>query len=604
MTRTLRLALALVAALTLVLTLTAGPATAAGKKPAGDFWLTILHNNDGESQLLNAGAGLEDFGGVARFKTLVDNLKADATTGKPSPQQRGMKRGVVMLSSGDNFLAGPEFNASLDKGVPFFDTIAMDLIGYDAVAIGNHDFDFGPDVLADFIRGFESDVPYLSANLDFSAEPALQALVDAGRIAGSTVVKERGERVGIVGATTPLLRFISSPRNVGIDPDVAGAINDEVDALEAKGVNKIILISHLQSIEEDLALAPMLSGVDVMIAGGGDELLANPGDRLVPGDEGIVFGPYPLIATDGDGNDVPVITTPGSYKYVGELGVAFDKAGNVVGMNSGPVRVSGVGPDAVEPDPVVQAEVTEPVAEALETLDENVVATSEVDLDGRRGPGVRTMETNEGNLIADSFLYQGTKLAASFGVDAPQVALQNGGGIRNDSIIPAGPITELDTFDMVPFANFLSIVEDVPAAQFKEILENAVSRVEFTDGRFAQIGGFSYTYDAAGTAQVLNADGTVATPGTRVREVVLDDGTVVVSGGSVVPMAASIDVATIDFLARGGDQYPFRGLPFTTLGLTYQQALEGYLVEADGLNGTITAAQYPEGGEGRITRLN
>ncbi|HYY76528.1 MAG TPA: hypothetical protein VE644_09445, partial [Gaiellaceae bacterium] len=129
------MALALVAALTLVLTLTAGPATAAGKKPAGDFWLTILHNNDGESQLLNAGAGLEDFGGVARFKTLVDNLKADATTGKPSPQQRGMKRGVVMLSSGDNFLAGPEFNASLDKGVPFFDTIAMDLIGYDAVAI-------------------------------------------------------------------------------------------------------------------------------------------------------------------------------------------------------------------------------------------------------------------------------------------------------------------------------------------------------------------------------------------------------------------------------------------------------------------------------------
>jgi 5'-nucleotidase len=214
------------------------------------------------------------------------------------------------------------------------------------------------------------------------------------------------------------------------------------------------------------------------------------------------------------------------------------------------------------------------------------------------------METNEGNLIADSLLHQGTKLAASFGVDAPQVALQNGGGIRNDSIIPAGPITELDTFDMVPFANFLSVVEDVPAAQFKEILENAVSRVEFSDGRFAQIGGFSYTWDATGTAQILNPDGTVATPGTRVREVVLDDGTVVVSGGAVVPAAASIDVATIDFLARGGDQYPFRGLPFTTLGLTYQQALEGYLEEADGLNGAITATQYPEGGEGRITRLN
>ena len=116
MTRTLRLALAL-AALTLLFTLTAGPA-AAGTKPAGEFWLTILHNNDGESQLLNAGAGLEDFGGVARFKTLVDDLKSEATTGKPSPQQKGMKRGVVMLSSGDNFLAGPEFNASLAKACP------------------------------------------------------------------------------------------------------------------------------------------------------------------------------------------------------------------------------------------------------------------------------------------------------------------------------------------------------------------------------------------------------------------------------------------------------------------------------------------------------
>src|ERR687891_135655 len=549
MTRTLRLALALAAALTLLLTLTAGPA-AAGTKPAGEFWLTILHNNDGESQLLNAGAGLEDFGGVARFKTLVDNLKSDATTGPPSPQQQGIKRGVVMLSSGDNFLAGPEFNASLEKGVPFFDTIAMDLIGYDAAAIGNHEFDFGPDVLADFIRGFETDVPFLSANLDFSDEPALQALVDDGRIAASTVVKERGEQIGIIGATTPMLRFISSPRNVGIDSDVPGAINDEVEALEAKGVNKIILISHLQSIEEDLALAPMLSGVDVMIAGGGDELLANPGDLLVPGDEGIVFGPYPLIATDGEGKDVPVITTPGSYKYVGELGVAFDKQGNVVAMNSGPVRVSGVEPDAVEPDPVVQAEVTEPVEEALEALAQNVIATSEVDLDGRRAPGVRTMETNEGNLIADSFLYQATKLAASFGVEVPQVALQNGGG------------------------------------------------------RFAQVGGFRFTWDAAGTAQTLDEGGNVVTPGTRVREVVLDDGTVVVSGGVVAPAAAPIDVATIDFLARGGDQYPFRGLAFTTLGLTYQQALEGYLEETDGLNGLITAAQYPEGGEGRITRLN
>jgi hypothetical protein len=80
------------------------------------------------------------------------DLKKEAVTGRPwSP---GAKRGVMMVSSGDNFLAGPEFNAGVDNGIPFYDTIALDLIGYDAIAIGNHDFDFGPDVLADFISGF------------------------------------------------------------------------------------------------------------------------------------------------------------------------------------------------------------------------------------------------------------------------------------------------------------------------------------------------------------------------------------------------------------------------------------------------------------------
>jgi 5'-nucleotidase len=212
------------------------------------------------------------------------------------------------------------------------------------------------------------------------------------------------------------------------------------------------------------------------------------------------------------------------------------------------------------------------------------------------------METNEGNLIADSFLYQATKLAASFGVEVPQVALQNGGGIRNDSVIPAGPITELDTFDMVPFANFLSVVEDVPAAQFKEILENAVSRIPLADGRFAQVSGFRLTYDASAQAQVVDDAGNVLTPGFRVKEVELDNGTQIVTNGIVVLGAPNVSIATNDFSARGGDQWPFRGAPFTTIGVTYQQALSNYIQGP--LGGLITSADYPEGGEGRITRLN
>jgi hypothetical protein len=183
----------------------------------------------------------------------------------------------------------------------------------------------------------------------------------------------------------------------------------------------------------------------------------------------------------------------------------------------------------------------------------------------------------------------------------PRVALQNGGGIRNDTIIPAGNITELMTFDILPFANFVAIVPDVSAAQFKEILENAVSRVEFTDGRFAQIAGFRFVWDSMGTAQVLDAEDNIVTEGTRIREVALDDGTMIVRDGAVVLSASALHLATIDFLARSGDQYPFRGLPFVTLGVAYQQGLRLYIEE--GLAGTITAARYPAEGEGRITTV-
>ena len=139
------------------------------------------------------------------------------------------------------------------------------------------------------------------------------------------------------------------------------------------------------------------------------------------------------------------------------------------------------------------------------------------------------------------------------------------------------------------------------------MLENAVSRavdgdIEGGSGRFAQVSGFSFEWSESGTAQVLGDDGAVEVPGTRVQSVVLDDGTVMVRGGAVVPGAA-LTVATIDFLARGGDQYPYRDANFTNLGVSYQQALANYLQLADGLDEMVTAADYPTGGEGRIKRL-
>jgi 5'-nucleotidase len=566
------------------------PEASEARKPRSelrpDFVLTLLHNNDGESELLPDGA----YGGIGRFARTVAELKAEAVSGCPGrpvkvPGQPAQPRppcDVILLSSGDNILAGPQFSASLDKGIPFFDAIALDRIGYDALAIGNHELDFGPDVLADFIEGFqENPAPFLSANLDVSPEPRLAALEPEGRIASSTIVKVRSDRIGIIGATTPRLREISSPRNIVVLEDVAQAILSEVGTLRQKQVDKIILIAHLQSIEEDLALIPMLDEVDVVVAGGGDELLANPGDRLIPGDESEVGGPYPLIAQDMDGTDVPVITTSGQYRYVGRLRIVFNRAGEILSVQGGPVVVEG------EADPEIVAEVEAPVAAAVADLQAEVIGSTEVVLDGRRSQ-VRTVETNEGNLIADALRWQADQLAAEFGVPSPDVALQNGGGIRNDSEFGPGPVTTFDTFDFLPFPNFVAVFPAIGRADFLAILENAVSRVEFTDGRFAQVSGFSFTFDPSAPA------------GSRVVDVVLDGGELLVSGGSVVP-GPDLSLATIDFLARGGDGYPFGGAPFTSLGVTYQQALADYIqVE---LGGTVTAADYPAGGEGRITRV-
>ena len=574
----------------LAMTLISGSAAScalAGEPVA--FWLTLLHNNDGESQLIDAGSDLSDFGGVARFATLVENLRAAAPSAPAG--------GSLLISAGDNYLAGPEFNASLNNGVPFYDTIAMELIGYDVAAIGNHEFDFGPDVLADFLAGFSAGPTFVSANLDFSNEPGVQAFVNSGRVARSTVVTVDGVQVGIVGATTPTLPFVSSPRDTIIS-DVATSVQAEIDALEANGVNIIILTSHLQDVNEELMLVTQLSGIDAVIAGGGDELLANPGDLLLPGD--VAARPYPETAMNLDGASVPVVVTPGDYTYVGQLVLGFDAAGHVVaiGSESGPKRVAGgMNPDAVEPDSEVQAQVVDPVIAALDAQASNIVYSTNVGLNGIR-PNIRRIETNLGNLIADAFLWNANQRAGDFGLGTVDVALANGGGIRNDSIIPLGEVSELENFGVLPFGNFLSVVPNVPAEQFKEILENSVSQIENTSGRFAQISGFTIEYDLSQTAQVLDGDGNVVTPGERIRYVYLSDGTAVIARGDVVPGSPDISIAIVDFLARGGDQYPFRGAPFTSLGITYDRALTEYVQNA--LGGFVDVRSYPGGGENRI----
>jgi 5'-nucleotidase len=570
--------------------------------------LTIIHLNDSESHLLHAGKGIEDFGGAARCVTVVKNLRSASATDV-----------VLTLSSGDNFLAGPEFKAGLKAHNPalggmntYYDAKALDAIGYDAILLGNHDFDFGPDLLADFIStGFTSTFPpYLSANIDFTGEPALQALVERGRIAKSLVIERSGHTFGIIGATTPNLPFISRPANAVVDSNLVTVVQNEINALLNGGINKIIFVSHLQDLAEDKALIAQLSGVDIAVTGGSNDVLANPGDLLLPGDT--PRGTYPIAVKDLSNREVSIVTTGGEYKYVGQLMVDFDKTtGEItrIDPDSGPIRVAGgAHPDAVMPDPQVNAQVTEPVKAFVAKLETNVIARSEVALDGIR-MNVRSKETNAGNLVADALLSEARRQSGNFGVKAPAIALTSGGSIRNNTIIPAGKISERDTYEIVPFPDFLSVFEKVSLTTFKDLLENAVSRIDSEGhttgagtGRFAHIAGFSFEFDPSRQAIEIDNDGNIVTPGERITRVILDDETKLIDAGTmVVDPSYTLAIATIDYLARGGDQYPFGELPFINLYITYQDALSNYIRQS--LGGVITAVDYPEGGKGRIARL-
>ena len=576
----LLLALSLVAALVAALTPAAGAQPVPVPISADTFTLTILHNNDGESKLLpDEDAG---FPGVARFVARMKAMQAEAA---------GTGSGVVTLTSGDNFLASQELNVSLARDGALYDSIALSGL-YDAMALGNHDFDLGPEVTARFIEGFDPAVTFLSANADFSGEPVLQQLVDDGRLAASTVLDAGGQQVGVIGAVTPQLRNISSPRNVVIS-DVLAAVRAEAERLTAQGVNKIVLVSHLQDVNEEVALVGDLAGVDVVIAGGGDDLLRNEGDSCMPDDE--PAGPYPMLVEDSTGTDVPVITAPGGYRCIGALTVVFDGDGNIVSHGG---RSVGVGFD-VAPDPAVQAAVIEPLAAAVAEIDADVIGASEVDLDGRRAM-VRTGSTNQGNLHADALRATAANLAAEFGTPAPDVAIQNGGGIRNDAVIPAGPITAGDTWDIAPFRNFV-VVGEVSRETFHVLLEQAVDRIPGAGGQFPQVSGFTFSYDPTAPARETDRAGDCSLagdPGSRIRNVTLDDGTAIVRDGAVVA-GGPVVLATIDFLANGGDCYPLAGIEFTKLGVSYQQALANYI--AEDLAGRITAADYPVGGDDRIT---
>ena len=548
-----------------------------------------MHNNDAESQLIADG----DFGGVARFASLVSELKKDALS---------RSDGVLVLSAGDNFLSGPQFRASLDKGeLPYYDALAMDLIGYDASAIGNHELDFGTGAFADFVESFDTNIPFLSANLDVSAVPRLAALSDAGLIVPGVVIDVGADRVGLVGVTTPDISFISNPGDIVVSPDVLSAVRSEVASLVSEGVNKIVLVSHLQSLEEDMALVSGLSDVDAVVAGGGGHLLANDEDSLIPGDEEFIHGPYPIFTKDSAGVSIPIVSVPYGYTYLGRLSLTFNESGQVLWVDkvSGVARVAGgMNPDAVPPHPEVQSEVVEPVWNYVAGLSNRRVGEVQVSIESRY-PDMRTKETNEGNLIADALLWQARQAAPDVMTSAPGVSVFNGGGIGNVSIPASSVLTELDLFSILRFPDLMVIVRELSPADFKDVLENAFSRVETSSGRFPHGSGYTVVYDPNAEPRVADENNDLLSEGRRIIEITLADGTPIVRDGAVVEGAPAVNLVTNRFLASGGDQYPLAGFETTPVDVFTHDALADYI--RDALGGVITAQQYPEDGEGRLT---
>jgi 5'-nucleotidase len=615
---------------------------AATSAAQAQYTVTVLHNNDGESRLTSYTDALSQYGGVARFATLLNETR---------DFYEAEGHGVVSIFAGDTFLAGAQFQASLDSGAPgartFYDALAISKIGYDASIIGNHEFDFGPDVLAEFISDAQTHntTTYLSANLNFAGEAALNTHVINGLIAPTktvTVATSAGNKtIGIIGATTDTLPFVSSPGAVVVNP-IAAAINAQITNLQNANVDHIILAGHLQGISTDNSLVASLNaGIDLIIAGGGDEILRTAGAAapstvyagapasvvttgLIPGDNPIVFSgslagtpnTYPINSTvvDGGGNNVPIVTTGGNYGYLGRVSLNFDNAGNLVGIDntSNPQRVASLTADAVNgvaADAVIQSTVVDPVSNFVAGLAANKLAETSVQLLHGGSSTIRSRETNLGNIVADGILHAAQQRAGDYGVDSPTIALVNGGGIRAN--INAGNVSQLSTFNVSPFGNFVSVVEDVTLADLKLLLENAYSKVTdvqagpgvtpaSSDGRFAHVAGMKVTYMPQGVPGLsFDANGNIITPGNRILELIIGNTQYLKAGQWLVdPTATTVDIATLNFSASGGDQwfrtaiggnktYMSQIYSYTSLGLTDQNALQAYIQYMTGGDNTF-----------------
>ena len=548
------------------------------------FTLQLLHAADMEG-------GIEALENAPRFSSVLNALKAEIEN-------------TVIIGAGDSYIPGPFFAAANNQslrevlgreGSGRADILMLNAMGFMAGALGNHEFDAGTGTLAGLIKADRDYVgtafPFLSANLDFGPDSNLAALVvDPGQEANTipnsitksvVITTPSGEKVGVVGMTTPLLGSLSLSGSVGIapaDPNdmvaLAAIIQESVDALTATGINKIILTGHLQQISLDETIATHLQDVDIIIAGGSNTLLADGTDRLHPGDT--ADRPYPILTQSATNEPIAIVGTDGNYRYVGRFVVNFDAAGVLIPESinatvSGAFVTDAQGViDTGNAEPAARVvEITEAVRNIVLAKDGNIFGQTSVYLNGTRG-SIRTEETNVGNLIAEANLAAGQQVDPSV-----VVSLKNGGGIRAPigvsaygELLPppanalvgkaAGQISQIDIENTLRFNNGLTLLT-LTAAELLTVLEHTVaaSGGGSTPGRFPQIAGMAFSFD------------TSLPEGSRVQSLVITDAdgnttdTVVQNGEIVGDADRTFRMVTITFLVDGGDDYPYANFPNT-----------------------------------------
>ncbi|MEX0281567.1 MAG: bifunctional UDP-sugar hydrolase/5'-nucleotidase [Arenibacterium sp.] len=474
-----------------ILTATAALALLSGAALA-EYKLTILHTNDFHSRFepinkYDSGCSAEDnaegkcFGGSARLVSAINAARARSANS-------------ILVDGGDQFQGSLFYTYYKGK----LTAQLMNQMGYEAMAVGNHEFDDGPEVL----RGFMDAVafPVLMSNADISREPLL-----ADVLPKSAIVEKDGEKIGLIGLTPQNNADLASPGPNIVFTDPVDAVQDEVDKLTADGVNKIIVLSH-SGLGVDLRVAASTTGVDVIVGGHSHSLLSNSSDRAA--------GAYPMMV-----GDTAIVQAYAYGKFLGELNVTFDDAGKVIAAEGEPILMDAVIPE----DEATVATIAE-AAKPLEEIRNRVVAVSDARIVGDRDV-CRAQECSMGNLIADAMLAR----VKDQGID---VALQNGGGIR--SSIDEGEVTMGEVLTVLPFQNTLSTFQ-VSGAVLLEALENGVGQVEDGAGRFPQVAGMSFAFDGTQPA------------GARISDVMI--------GGVPLDPAKTYGVVSNNYVRTGGDGY-------------------------------------------------